>query len=580
MQTLGLLFRLLGGLCIFLYGMKVLSDGIQQAAGDRLQRVLNFMTGNRFIAVFTGFCITALVQSSSATTVMLVSFVNAGLLTLTQAIGVIMGANIGTTTTAWLVSLAGYNFDISALALPAVGIGFLMRLPRWKHRDWGEAVLGFGFIFIGLEFINGAVPGIKPGSLEFIRTLSGLGFASTLIGLGAGTLITLLMHSSAATITLVIALSYRGITGFEIAAAIILGANIGTTIDAILAAVGAKTAAKQAALGHVLFNVVGSLVALAFFTPLLALVNLLTPGTDITTRLAMFHTVFNIFCTALFLPFTRHFASLVAFFIKDKKSPGRYQEPYRLEWISGLLQGTPEFNIVRAEKEISGMAGLVSDMYAEVSGALTALAGTEKAGTAGETPDGEPPDDEPPDDETLNGGKLDVDELVAVMKAREAYADQMREELSRFLIECSRQQLSPRSEYNISQLLRIIADLEDMADDCCGISMILERSVKKKQRFKRKETEALAPYVGQVEDFLSFVREHLGHPIGKEQIEFAEELEIQIDKSRNKLRKLGRKRIEAGADVKTELLFMDLVRRIERLGDFCYNISEALFHMN
>jgi phosphate:Na+ symporter len=599
MQAIGLLFRLFGGLCIFLYGMKVLSDGIQQAAGDRLQRVLNFMTGNRFIAVFTGFCVTALVQSSSATTVMLVSFVNAGLLTLTQAIGVIMGANIGTTTTAWLVSLAGYNFDISALALPAVGVGFLMRLPRWRHRDWGEALFGFGLIFIGLEFINSAVPGIRPGSLEFIRAVSGLGFVSTLIGLGAGTVITLLMHSSAATITLVIALSYRNIIGFEIAAAIILGANIGTTIDAIMAALGAKTAAKQAALGHVLFNVVGSLAAVVFFTPLLSLVDLITPGMDITTRLAMFHTVFNVFCTVLFLPFTGQFAALVAFLIKDKKNSGQYQGRYRLEWISGLLQGTPEFNIVRAEKEISAMAGLVSQMYADASKALGAIAGTgtetpitETAPAVADTAaDSETADagTEAPDTETAEtvkagtekaGEKFDIDELVAVMKAREAYADQMREELSRFLIECTRQQLSPKSEYNISQLLRIIADLEDMADDCCGISMILERSVKKKQLFRKKETEALTPYVRQVEDFLSFVREHLGHPISKEQIDFAEELEIQIDRSRNKLRKLGRKRIEAGADVKTELLFIDLVRRIERLGDFCYNISEALFHMN
>jgi phosphate:Na+ symporter len=315
------------------------------------------------------------------------------------------------------------------------------------------------------------------------------------------------------------------------------------------------------------------------------------PGADITTRLAMFHTVFNVFCTIVFLPFTGRFASLVAFFIRDRQNAGQYQGRYRLE--GGLLQGTPEFNIIRAEKEISGMAGLVSDMYAEASRALAALAGTGSgeetgAGTAEETAEtaemaaGETVSEtaEETAGEKLNRGKLDVDELVAVMRTREAYADQMREELSRFLIECSRQQLSPKSEYNISQLLRIIADLEDMADDCCGISMILERSVKKKQRFKRKETEALAPYVKQVEDFLSFVRDHLGHPISKEQIEFAEELEIQIDKSRNKLRKLGRKRIEAGADVKTELLFMDLVRRIERLGDFCYNISEALFHMN
>jgi phosphate:Na+ symporter len=228
-----------------------------------------------------------------------------------------------------------------------------------------------------------------------------------------------------------------------------------------------------------------------------------------------------------------------------------------------MTHPTPEFNIVMAEKEIRDMAGLVSAMYARVSEALIALSAADRE-----------------DDQFRTNREQEADKLVASMKAKEDWADEMREELTRFLIETTRLQLSPKSEYNISQLLRIIADLEDMADDCCGLSMTLERSVKKDQLFKRKEIESLTPYVKQVEDFLSFVRRHLGHPITSEQIQFAEELENTIDRSRNKLRKLGRKRIIAGANVKRELLFMDLVRRIERLGDFCYNISGALFHMN
>jgi phosphate:Na+ symporter len=564
-------FRILGGLCIFLYGMKVLSDGIQKAAGDKLQTALNFMTGNRFTAIFTGFAVTALVQSSSAATVMLVSFVNAGLLTLTQATGVIMGANIGTTTTAWIVALIGFSFDIAALALPAVGIGFMMRLPKWKGREWGEALLGFGFLFIGLEFINSALPRLDPASMEFLRRIAGLGFLSIVFGIGAGTIVTLIMHSSAATITLVIAMAYREMIDYEMAAAMILGANIGTTIDAIMAAIGARTAARQAALVHVLFNVLGSAVALIFFKPLLFLVDLLTPpvpaGLVITVHLAMFHTVFNLGCTLIFLPFVKQFAALVGFFIKDRGETEEHKH-YRLELSSGLILASPEFSIVRAEKEIRDMAGLIAAMYAEACKALTELA----AGSGG-------PESEEGGTEGENKTAR-VNALVALMKTREDYADEMREELTRFLIECTRQQLSPKSEYNISQLLRIIADLEDMADDCCGISMILERSVKKNQLFKRKEMEALAPYVKQVEDFLGFVREHLGHPLTREQIEYAELIETRIDKARNRLRKLGRKRIEAGADIKTELLFMDLVRRIELLGDLCYNISEALFHMN
>ncbi|MDR2182389.1 MAG: Na/Pi cotransporter family protein [Treponema sp.] len=559
-----LLFRVLGGLCLFLYGMKILSDGIQQAVGERLQNVLNFMTGNRFIAVFTGFAITALVQSSSATTVMLVSFVNAGLLTLTQAAGVIMGANIGTTTTAWIVAQIGYQFDISSLALPAVGIGFMMRLPKWKHRDWGEVLLGFGFLFIGLEFINSALPRLDPASIEFIGRFSGRGMESVLIALVIGTVITLLMHSSAATITLVMALAYREVIDFDTSAALILGANIGTTIDAIMAAFGAKTTAKQTALVHVLFNVAGSVIAVIFLHPLIVLVDILTPGSmdgvGITTHLAMFHTVFNSMCTLLFLPFVRSLAALVAFLIKPKAGEEE-QRHYKLDYQTGTIYSTPELNIVRAEKEIRDMAGLVSAMYAQVSEGLGSFSGADiEAAEAEKT--------------------AQLDSLVVSMKAKEDYADEMREELTRFLIECTRQQLSPRSEYNISQLLRIIADLEDMADDCCGIALTLERSVKKKQLFKKKEMEALTPFVGQVEEFLGYVRQHLGHPLNRDQIEFAESLESEIDRARNKLRKLGRKRIEAGADVKTELLFIDLVRRIERLGDFCYDISEALFHMS
>jgi phosphate:Na+ symporter len=546
--------RVVGGICLFLYGMRVMSDGIQQAAGDRMQRALNFMTGNRFIGVLTGFVMTTIVQSSSAVSVMVVSFVNAGLLTLTQSIGVIMGANIGTTTTAWIVSLIGFSIDISTLALPAVGIGFIMGAIQWKYRNLGEAFLGFGFLFLGLQFINDALPGINPSSIEFIGAVSNLGFLSVIIGVVVSTAVTFLIHSSAGTITVIISLGARGVINFEIAAAMILGANIGTTIDAILAAIGAKTTAKQTALVHVLFNVVGSIVALVLFRPLLVLVNILTPGsmggTGIAMHLSMFHTVFNLLGTLIFLPFTRPFAALVSFIIKDKKEEAAGPQHYRLAYQYSVRY-TPELNIVRAEKEIRDMSGLASSMFASIAGTLRSLRDAENKTAM-------------------------VDTLVTEMKEKEGYADEMREELTRFLIECTRQQLSHQSEQHLYQLLRIISDLEDMTDDCYSVSLLLERSVKKDLVFKGKEMEALAPYVGQVQDFLDFVRGHLGRSISQEQAAFAAKLENTIDKSRNRLRKLGRKRIEAGEDVKTELLFIDVVRRIEKVGDYCYNIAEAL----
>jgi phosphate:Na+ symporter len=559
MEIIGILFRLTGGLCLFLYGMKIMSDGIQQAAGDRMQRALNFMTGNRFVAIITGFVVTALIQSSSATTVMLVSFVNAGLLTLTQSIGVIMGANIGTTVTAWIVSLIGFNFDIASLALPAIGIGFVFRIVKWKYQALGEAFMGFGFIFLGLGFMNESLPAVNPDSLEFVRAVSRLGIISILISVGIGTVVTLLMHSSAATITLVITLAFRHVINFEMAAAMILGANIGTTIDAIMAGIGARTAAKQTALVHVLFNVVGSLGALCFFKPLLLLVDFLTPGSSsgegIAAHLAMFHSVFNIFCTLLFIPFVRQFAALVKLIIKDDvKKESEIPEQYRFVYRSASIQDTPELGILRAEKEIRDMAGVASSMYAAFSENLKA------APEAG-------------DKEGL------VNALMAEMKKKESYADEMREALTSFLIACSKDQLNLHSGRRVSLLLRIIADLEDMTDDCCGLAYLLERSVKKNHLIKGKEMEVLSPYVDQVGNFLVLVREHLGISLTPAQIRQAREIEADIDRARNHLRKLSRKRIEAGKDVKTELLFIDMVRRIERIGDYCYDVSSALAKM-
>jgi phosphate:Na+ symporter len=343
------------------------------------------------------------------------------------------------------------------------------------------------------------------------------------------------------------------------AAAMILGANVGTTIDAALAAIGTKTAAKRAALVHVLFNLIGAVWAILLLKPLLALVELVSPGAIvpgmvqnalIPAHLAMFHTVFNMVNTLLFFPFVKPFAALVSFLVKDDK-PGVVPEHYRLVYKSGSIQNTPELNIIQAEKEVRDMAGIASSMYARVSEALKTFKETESREEA-------------------------VSVLVGEMKAREEYADEMRESLTAFLIECTREQLNPRSERRVSQLLRIIADLEDMTDDCYSVGLLLNRSVRKNHIFKEKEMAALTPYLGLVEEFLTLVREHLGKHLSPEETEHAKSLEEKIDASRNRLRKLGRKRIEAGEDVKTELLFIDLVRRIEKLGDYCFDIAETL----
>jgi phosphate:Na+ symporter len=530
--------------------MKVMSDGIQQSAGSRLQGVLRFMTGHRISAILTGFAVTTIVQSSSATTVMVVSFVNAGLLSLVQAIGVIMGANIGTTVTAWIVSIVGFSLNISTLALPAVGIGFILGAVKWKHREIGNMVMGFGLLFLGLDFLTRSMPNISADDLNFIRAHAGSELSSVFWGLGIGLVITVILHSSSATTAIILTMAYNGLIDMHFGAAMILGANIGTTIDAMLASIGTASTAKRAALVHVLFNCIGSIWAIFLLNPILLFVDKITPGTmetAVTTHMAMFHTIFNLVNTLVFFPFVAQLAKLVTFLIKDKPI-STDAEVYKISYISSM-RDPPELSILYAETQIRTMAALALSMYRKLRESLKIL-----------------------NEETIKN-------LTAELDKKEEYADQMREEITRFLLECTRRQLNIHSEHNISILIRIIADLEDMTDNCYSIGLILARSVQKKLLFKQDEMDALTPYMGMVEDFLDFVGRNLGSKLGMEQGQFAKKIETDIDHSRDMLRKLGRKRIEAGENVKTELLFIDLVRRIERLGDYCYSISALLANM-
>jgi phosphate:Na+ symporter len=272
----------------------------------------------------------------------------------------------------------------------------------------------------------------------------------------------------------------------------------------------------------------------------------------VPTHLAMLHTVFNAVNTVVFLPFVKQFAALVSFIIKDKKTEETQERHYRLEYISGAMRDTPELNILRAEKEIRDMVSLVSDMFGKFTAILNSM------------------QEAPLTEDAANS-------LITGFKDKENYADEMRDALTAFLVECTRERLSPYSEKRVSRLLRIIADLEEMTDDCYSISLLLDRSVRKDHAIKSKEITALIPYVALVEGFLNFIKDiKLGSIISKEQYAWAQNIENRIDESRDRLRKLGRKRIEAGKDVKTELFFIDLVRRIEKLGDYCYSISEAL----
>jgi len=573
-----LTLQMLGGLCMFLFGMKTMSDGLQKSTGDKMRKALNFMTSNRFIGVFTGFLVTAIIQSSTAFSVIVVSFVNAGLMNLTQSIGVILGTNIGTTLTAWIISIVGFKLSIDSLALPAIGIGFIISITKWKYRSIGEFLLGFGFLFLGLFYLTSGMANVNDiFDFSAIGNFGGGKIFAILIGAGVGFIMTLIINSSTASVALIMALAFQDIIVFEMAAGMILGSNLGTPLNAVIASLAGNINAKQTALVHVLFNVIGIVWALPMLIPMLKLVQIILPGDPwaaiasneaIPLHLAGLHTTYNIINTLLFLPFVKQFANLITFLLPEKQIALEKEkdeiEHYKFSYLSAIDADSPELNILRAEKEISNMAGLVSLMFARFCAVLRIL--------------------------HEDTAKEKTEELCIELQRKEEFIDEMREELTNFLIECSKIKLCSASENRISYLMQVVVSLESMSDECYSISRLLEKSVSKSYLFKDTQLDDLIPYVGLVEEFLVVLEKQLSPNTpakDKAPVNFrafsskqagslwvrASELEKEIDKSRKKLQKLGRQRLEAGENVRTELLFIDIVRRIEKLGDYCYEIT-------
>lgn len=557
---------LIGGLALFMYGMERSSESIQRAAGERLQSTLNMMTKNSIVGVLTGAIVTILVQSSSATTVMLITFVNAGLLSLTQAIGVIMGANIGTTLTGWIIAAVGIaKFSIISLAVPLFGIGFFMSIAKRKSdsfRSYGNAIMGLAFIFLGLDFIERAIPTPSASALLFLQNFSKLGYGAILISVLVGTVFTMLVNASSATLAIVIAMASQGIIDFNIAAALTLGANIGTTLDAFLASIstGTNTNARRAAWAHILFNVLGTVWVVILFKPFISLVDWVVPSPiepkSIGVHIAMLHTLFNTLNTLLLLPFVRQYASFLERIIKEK--PGEAE--LRTFYLPKTLMATPELSLIRARKEISEMVVLARTMFDRSRSLFTEkLTNESKA-----SPD------------TANTTSIDMDAEIEWFIAKENYADSMHEGLTKYLLSITSMDLSERTRERVNIKLRIVSELENMTDECLSIAFIIKKKHDKKLEFDPESVAALDPFGELVDEFLDFIAERLNVGINQEELKIASEMEDRIDDYKRRLKKTARYRLDRGADVRAELLYIDLIRHIEKIGDCAYAIAEEL----
>ncbi|MBE6234287.1 MAG: Na/Pi cotransporter family protein [Bacteroidales bacterium] len=574
------LFTLLGALGMFLYGMNMMSSGLQKAAGDRLRNFLSAMTSSPFKGVLTGLGITSVIQSSSATTVMVVSFVNAGLLTLAQAISVIMGANIGTTVTAWLVSWLGFKADISILAVPLMALGFILSISKKdQRRNISELIVGFSLLFLGLSLMKNSVPDLQqtPEVLSFIQGWQGHGFGSVLIFLVFGTVLTLVLQSSSATMALTLIMLNMGWIRFDMACAMVLGENIGTTITANIAASVGNTSAKRAALAHTVFNVFGVVWALITFPLFLRLIGWITAGvfgvpdpaaqgftvevmhdangvtvqTDSQTAalygLAMLHTLFNTVNTCILIWFIPVIEKLVCAIIKESKNKG--EETFRLKYIEAGPIATPELAIEQAFKEIIHFAEISRNGLKYVKSAIHAK-----------------------DYEKF-------EEIRAKLVKYEEIADRIEGEIATFLNAVSDSDISEDTSRKVKAMYKIIGELESLGDSGESISRILSRRNIHKKEFDENAVKHLDYMADTVDGAYAVMIDNLSAAYSGElqEVSNAYNAEDRINNLRNYLREAEIDGIEDGQkNYQTSVYYMDIVNELEKMGDFMINVSQDL----
>jgi len=587
---------LIGAVGLFLYGMKVMSEGLQKAAGDRLRNILSAMTRNRFTGTATGFLITALIQSSSASTVMVVSFVNAGLMTLAQSMAVIMGANVGTTFTAWVIALFGFSVNISSFVLPLIGIAIpLLFASKSRTKSMGEFLVGFAFLFMGLDLISKYVPDLQtnPEMFAFLERYATMGYGSVVIFLLVGLILTMIIQSSAATFAITLIMCSKGWIGFDLSCAIVLGSNIGTTITPILASLSGNAAAKRTAMGHLLFNVLGTVWAMALFYPFVNLTTWLTgaigfgdptqlmgyvkhielsqpelynhlfdnslpSGHDVLKRIAVmqtsvsyglsvYHTIFNLVNLSIMIWLTNMYVKIVMALVPSKKGD---DEEFQLKFISGGLLNASELNLAQAEKEMVVYAQRVQRMIGMAQIIIHA-----------------------------KDGSNEFTHQFSRIEKYEEISDRMEIEIANYLNRCSEGRLSNEGKHRIASMLSIVSEIESIADSCYSISKTLIRKRDSQVKFNDEIYANIDMMFTEIEAAMTnmlYLLSNMEHE-REQDIIVSYNKEREINNLRNQLRSSNIENINARHyEYQAGIYYMDIIGDLEKTGDYIINVVDTI----
>lgn len=578
MTTVLNVLSILGGLAMFLFGMALMSEGLQKSAGDRLRSFMASMTSNAFKRVFTGTAVTALVQSSSATTIMVVSFVNAGLLTLGNAIGVIMGANIGTTLTAWITSL-GFSVNIALFAVPMMAVGFLLHSAKKASlKNVGQFLMGFAIMYVGLTFMkdcsNEILGNYQAGMMSFFGSINGFGFWSVLLFLLAGAVLTIVLQASSATMAITMLLAASGLIDFTLAVAMVLGENIGTTITANIAASVANTSAKRAARAHTIFNLVGVIWVLAMLKPIVSLICVIMEGlnfydpTEASRQLAlaanegvalspeemetyknsllygiaMLHTLFNVTNTCVLIWFVPVIEKIVCWMVP---SPKGEEEVFRLKFIQGGPLSTAELSLNEAQQEIIHFAEICNNGFSYIRQAVN--------------------EQDPEKFDILNQKLIKYEEIT----------DRIEYEIASYLNDVSKNEISEEAKEKIKSMYKIIGEMESLGDSGEAIGRILKRKMIHKKVFDEGLLDRLNKMMDMVQNGYYVMIENLKNQ-NLHDISNAHNAEYNINECRNMLREEHIINIESDSySYLTGVYYMDVLSELEKIGDFMINISQA-----